>query len=103
MFKTLADFHKARVHPKKDAKSSSETGIERKGAHIDEVCPNPKRVCSIDSATLYGSGVSKSSANPRPNCRTRPRIFSHFFAPLSSVYEKLLEAGHLATPSNSFT
>ncbi|KAI8559810.1 hypothetical protein RHMOL_Rhmol04G0203600 [Rhododendron molle] len=64
-------------------------------AHIDVVKPNAKRVHSIKSTMLYSGDASKSSFNPHPGSRTQPRIFSHFSAALSLVYEKLLEAGFL--------
>ncbi|KAI8547351.1 hypothetical protein RHMOL_Rhmol07G0188800 [Rhododendron molle] len=95
MFKGLAAFHDTRTHSKEDAGSLSAGGAERKDAHIDEVQPSAKRMCSIDSAALYNGEVGKSSTDSRPGCRTPPRFLNHFLTLLSSVYEKLLEAGFI--------
>ncbi|KAI8555153.1 hypothetical protein RHMOL_Rhmol05G0152400 [Rhododendron molle] len=95
MFKDLVEFHEARARPKEIAGSLFKASAEKEDICNKEIIPSAKRVHSLDSTMLYSGGVSKSSANPQSNRWNPPRAFSCFSTPLSTVYEKLLEAGFL--------
>ncbi|KAI8560180.1 hypothetical protein RHMOL_Rhmol04G0236200 [Rhododendron molle] len=93
MFKDLVKFHDAKTHSKEDVGSLFETSAERQDTHIDEINPKSKRVlCSCEASKAFVRGPPSTTMNPQPSCKTQPRIFSRFPIPLSSVYEKLLEA-----------
>lgn len=88
MLRDLVEFHDARKRSKEGTGSLPKTRAKRQDVHKGK-----KVSCHVEASSVSARGSLGTAVNPQSSGKIPPRFLSRFSAPLSMVYERLLEAG----------